>query len=153
MRPVNLFLTKEGVLKLGYYGLITQAECYGTKGMNCDGIRSFAYEVFEGEYEMESDVWSFGVTLIEMMGIRPYSEYDTNDLPTKNGEDEDPCYLSDVESHDAYWFICWCFDMEVDDRWSVDKLLDVSRIGWGMMNRVHFWRNAKRERRKGCSNW
>ena len=149
---MNLFLTKEGVLKLGYYGLTTQAECYGFKGMNCDGIRSFAYEVFEGEYEMMSDVWSFGVTLIEMMGITPYSEYDTNDLPTKNGEDEYPDE-GNIESFDTEWFTRSCFDMEVDDRWSVDELLDVSGIGWGMMNRIHFWRNAKRERRKGCSNW
>ena len=125
---MNLFLTKEGVLKLGYYGLTTQAECYGFKGMNCDGIRSFAYEVFEGEYEMMSDVWSFGVTLIEMMGIRPYSGYDTNDLPTKNGEDEDPDE-GNIESFDTESFIECCFDMEIDDRWSVDELLDVSRMG------------------------
>ena len=125
---MNLFLTKEGVLKLGYYGLITQAECYGIKGMNCDGIRSFAYEVFKGEYGMESDVWSFGVTLIEMMGIRPYSEYDTNDLPTKSGEDEYPDEGS-IESFDTEWFTRSCFDMEVDDRYNVDELLDVSRMG------------------------
>ena len=25
---MNLFLTEDGVLKLGYYGLTTQAECY-----------------------------------------------------------------------------------------------------------------------------
>ena len=125
---MNLFLTKEGVLKLGYYGLITQAECYGIKGMNCDGVRSFAYEVFKGEYGMESDVWSFGVTLIEMMGIRPYSEYDTNDLPTKSGEDEYPDE-GNIESFDTEWFTRSCFDMEVDDRYNVDELLDVSRMG------------------------
>ena len=48
MRPVNLFLTEDGVLKMGYYGLFTQAECYDIKGTNCDGIRSFAPEVFRG---------------------------------------------------------------------------------------------------------
>ena len=72
MRPVNLFLTEDGVLKLGYYGLTTQAECYSIKKENCDGIHSFADEVFEGRYEMKSDVWSLGIALIEMMGIRPY---------------------------------------------------------------------------------
>ncbi|KAM7455485.1 hypothetical protein BLSTO_03759 [Blastocystis sp. subtype 1] len=55
VRPVNLFLTEDGVLKLGYYGLFTQAECYDIKGTNCDGIRSFAPEVFRGEYGMKSD--------------------------------------------------------------------------------------------------
>ena len=46
---MNLFLTEDGVLKLGYYGLTTQAECYSIKEMDCDGIRSFAPEVFRGE--------------------------------------------------------------------------------------------------------
>ena len=46
---MNLFLTKEGVLKLGYYGLITQAECYSIKGTNCEGVRSFGPEVFKGK--------------------------------------------------------------------------------------------------------
>ena len=45
---MNLFLTEDGVLKLGYYGLITQAECYSIKKKNCDGIRSFAPVVFKG---------------------------------------------------------------------------------------------------------
>ena len=45
---MNLFLTEDGVLKLGYYGLTTQAECYSIKETNCDGIRSFAPEVFKG---------------------------------------------------------------------------------------------------------
>ena len=128
MRPVNLFLTKEGVLKLGYYGLITQAECYGTKGMNCDGIRSFAYEVFEGEYEMESDVWSFGVTLIEMMGIRPYSEYDTNDLPTKNGDWSLPFDEDDIKSEELLDFLKKCFLIK-EERYSVNALLSVSVMG------------------------
>ena len=72
MRPVNLFLTEDGVLKLGAYGLTTQAECYSIKKKKCDGVRSFAPEVFKGEYEMKSDVWSLGTALLELMCIRPY---------------------------------------------------------------------------------
>ena len=72
---MNLFLTEDGVLKLGYYGLTTQAECYSIKNWKCDGVRSFAPEVFRGEYEMKSDVWSFGIVILEMMGIRPYYWY------------------------------------------------------------------------------
>ena len=52
MRPVNLFLTESGVLKMGYYGLTTQTECYSIKGIDCEGVRSFGPEVFKGEYEM-----------------------------------------------------------------------------------------------------
>ena len=69
---MNLFLTEDGVLKLGYYGLTTQAECYSIKKMDCDGIRSFAPEVFRGEYEMKSDVWSFGACLFELARVEPY---------------------------------------------------------------------------------
>ena len=72
---MNLFLTEDGVLKLGYYGLTTQVECYSIKKTDCEGLRSFAPEVFEGEYEMKSDLWSLGIALIEVMGIRPYDGY------------------------------------------------------------------------------
>ena len=63
MRPVNLFLTEDGVLKMGYYGLTTQAECYSIKEMKCDGIRSFAPEVFRGKNGMKSDY--FKMRMIE----------------------------------------------------------------------------------------
>ena len=51
---MNLYLTEDGVLKLGYYGLTTQVECYSIK--DCDGVRSFAPEVFGGEYEAKCDL-------------------------------------------------------------------------------------------------
>ncbi len=79
---MNLFLTEDSVLKLGTYGLTTQAECYAIRKMDCDGIRSFAPEVFEGEYEMKSDVWSLGIVLVELMGIAPYYGNDNGNLPT-----------------------------------------------------------------------
>ena len=134
---MNLFLTEDGVLKMAYYGLTTQAECYPIKGMDWDGIRSFAYEVFEGEYEMKSDVWSLGTALLELMGITPYSDYDESELPTKSGVDEYPYDKRDNDSEDMSSFIECCFDMEVDDRYNVDELLDVSVMGWRMMSSIH----------------
>ena len=124
---MNLFLTEDGVLKLGYYGLTTQAECYGIKGMNCDGIRSFAYEVFEGEYGMESDVWSFGVTLIEMMGIRPYYWYKDKDLPFNVGDFVGPFGKGAIESRGLADFLKKCF-REARVRWSVNELMNVSML-------------------------
>ena len=62
MRPVNLFLSEDGVLKLGYYGLTTQAECYSIRKTGYEGIPSFAPEVFNGDHEMKSDVWSLGTS-------------------------------------------------------------------------------------------
>ena len=123
MRPVNLFLTEDGVLKLGYYGLTTQAECYGIKKMNCDGVRSFAPEVFRGEYEMKSDVWSFGIALLEVMGMTPYVKYETDGLPTLNGGFESPFDVYDIKSSELADFMEKCF--QEYDRWSVDELMNV----------------------------
>ena len=130
MRPVNLFLTEDGVLKLCYYGLTTQAECYSIKGTNCDGVRSFAPEAFYGEYEMKSDVWSLGIALIEMMGIIPYYDYENDRLPTLDGCYDLPFEEEDVKSEELDEFLQKCFEMEMDGRWSVSELMEV-RVVWG----------------------
>ena len=102
---MNLFLTEDGVLKLGYYGLTTQAECYSIKETDCEGVRSFAPEVFGGRYEMKSDVWSFGIALIEMMGIRPYDTYGTNNLPIMKGGFAFPSDNRDIPSEELADFL------------------------------------------------
>ena len=126
MRPVNLFLTEDGMLKLGCYGLTNQAECYSIK-KNCDGVRSFAPEVFRGGYKMESDVWTFGIALIEMMGIRPYYGYSYNLLPTMNGDIKYPFDERNITSLELASFLKSCFQKY--DRWSVNELMNVSVMG------------------------
>ena len=74
MRPVNLFLTEDGVLKMGYYGLTTQAECSSRLGVHCDAFHFLSRETFKGKYIAKSEVWSFGITLIELAeGRSPYT--------------------------------------------------------------------------------
>ena len=136
MRPVNLFLTEDGVVKLGYYGLTTQAECYSIKGMNCEGIRSFASEVFRGEYEMKSDVWSLGIALIEMMGITPYHKHDNDDLPTMNGELRLPFKTDTIKSSERVRFLKKCF-LKKEERSSVNELMNVSVIRGRLTNSIH----------------
>ena len=75
---MNLFLTEDCVLKLGYYGLTTQAECYSIKEADCDGVRILDLEV----YERKSDVWSFETALIEVMAITPFIGHENDRLPT-----------------------------------------------------------------------
>ena len=133
---MNLFLTEDGVLKLGYYGLTTQAECYSIRKTRCEGVRSFAPEVFKGEYEMKSDVWSFGITLFEMLGIFPYLRYIDNCLPTGGG------YMlsadgSSIKSKELRDFMGKCLGNRVEGRWSVNELMIVSGMGWRMMSSIH----------------
>ena len=134
---MNLFLTEDGVVKLGYYGLATQAECYRIKGMNCDGVRSFAPEVFEGEYEMKSDVWSFGTALLEVMGIIPYYWCDNDRQPKMNCSFEYPFDVDDIESEELAYFLVECIEEIADKRWSVNELMNVSVMGGRMMNSIH----------------
>ena len=126
---MNLFLTEDGVVKLGYYGLITQAECYGIKGMNCDGVRSFVSEVFRGEYGMKSDVWSLGTALVELMGITPFFLYKYNRLPRKNNALWSLLKTDDIQSSQLVRFLKRCFVERVSERWCVSDLMNVSVMG------------------------
>ena len=124
---MNLFLTEDGVLKLGYYGLTTQAKCYSIKKMDCDGLRSFAPEVFKGWYEMKSDVWSLGTALLELMGITPCVELN-GCLPIMYDYDlRLPFDERSIKSSELIDFLKKCFRKY--DRSSVSELLNVSVMG------------------------
>ena len=122
---MNLFLTEDGVLKLGYYGLTTQSECYSIRKTDCDGVRSFAPEVFKGEYEMKSDVWSFGIALLEMMGLTPYYRFDNDYLPTMKGDLRLPFDMDDIKSSELVDFLKKCFQ-RVYKGGNVNELVNVS---------------------------
>ena len=127
---MNLFLTEDGVLKLGYYGLTTQAECYSIKEMDCDGVRSFAPEVFAEVYEMKSDVWSLGIVLMEMMGTTPYCPYRRDFFPTSSSYCEYPFDGDVIDVEELIDFLEKCFQKSKYDRWSVNELMDVSVMKW-----------------------
>ena len=126
---MNLFLTEDGVLKLGYYGLTTQTECYIIKETNCNGVRSFAPEVFKVEYEMKSDVWSLGIALLELVGIRPYSWCDNDGLPTMYVSFELPFKRDTIKSSELTDFLKKCFEERVRERCNVNELMNVSVMG------------------------
>ncbi|KAK8833530.1 hypothetical protein WA577_006674, partial [Blastocystis sp. JDR] len=92
--------------------------------MGCEGVRSFAPEVFEGEYEMKSDVWSLGTALLELMGITPYYWFDNDRLPTMNGDFKSPFHEEDIESASLTDFLKKCFEEGVYTRRSVNELMD-----------------------------
>ena len=122
---MNLFLTEDGVLKLGYYGLITQAECYSIKRKDCKGIRSFAPEVFRRKYCWQSDVWSLGIVLIELMGIRPCFEPENDCLSSTNVQYELQNEGNGIQSSQLAHFLKKCF-RNAYFRWNVIKLMNVS---------------------------
>ena len=122
---MNLFLTEDGVLKMGYYGLTTQSECYGIKKTECDGVRSFAPEVFRGQYGMESDVWSLGIVLVELMGITAFFESENDCLPSTNVQYELQVEGDGIQSAQLAHFLKRCF-RNASFRWNVSKLMNVN---------------------------
>ena len=125
---MNLFLTKEGVLKLGYYGLTTQAECFPVKGFGWDVIRLVAPEVFRRECKKKSDVWSLGTALLELMGITPCVELKNGCLPIMYDYDlRLPFDERSIKSSELIDFLKKCFRKY--DRSSVSELLNVSVMG------------------------
>ena len=125
---MNLFLTEDGVLKLGYYGLTTQSECFPVKGFGWDVIRLVAPEVFRRECKKKSDVWSLGTALLELMGITPCVELKNGCLPIMYDYDlRLPFDERSIKSSELIDFLKKCF--RKNDRSSVSELLNVSVMG------------------------
>ena len=85
---------------------------------------------------MKSDVWSLGIALLEMMGITPYAAYENDCLPTKKRDLSLPFKEEDIESEELLDFLKKCF-LKIEERWSVNELLNVSVMGWRMMSSIH----------------
>ena len=126
MRLENLLLSASGVLKLGCFGLMTQAIWYSRENIKYDGIRSFAPEVFTREYGTNSDVWSLGTCLFELARVEPYhGECPVNSLEVVIISDfpfETIAGVSEVFVD----FVKKCLVRDVNERWSVSELMDVS---------------------------
>ena len=134
---MNLFLTEDGVVKLGYYGLTTQTECYSLKIMKCDGLRSFAPEVSRKQYEVISDMWYLGVALVEMMGVSPCVESKLSGISYVPGCIELPYDKDEIESSDLVDFLHNCFVVGFIKEKSVSEFMNVSGMGWRMMGSIH----------------
>ena len=87
-----------------------------------------APEVYAGQTELKSDVWSLGISMIELAeGKNPYSGCSTDALMMWSVCCNDPPSL-DAEKWSAEFvdFVNKCLVKDVKERWSVSELMDVS---------------------------
>ena len=114
-------------MKVGDFGLAVQLEHSCSKRSTMCGTELYmAPEVYEGGTGLKSDVWSLGISIIEMAeGKHPYGSMNSHQVVKKICFEESPSLTSSGWSSDLVDFVKRCMVKEVDKRASVAELLKV----------------------------
>ena len=130
IKPDNLFLSETGVIKLGDFGLAVQLEHSCSKrSTQCGTSWYIAPERYRGATELKSDVWSLGITLIELAeGKNPFAEKESAEIMYAVLMDQLPSLSSSKWSAEFVDFVNKCLVKDVKERWSVKQLMEVSVV-------------------------
>ena len=113
---------------MGDFGFAAQLNhSCSVRSIRCGTSWYMAPEVYEGKTELKSDVWSLGISLIELAeGENPIGGNSMMQV-VRNVYCNDPPSL-DAEKWSAAFvdFVNKCLVKDVKERWSVSELMDVS---------------------------
>ena len=132
MHPDNLLIAESGVIKLGDFGLTTPLEhSCSLRDTGHVASRYMAPEVREGKAELKSDVWSLGISLVELAeGRNPYDGCSSHMMVKAVCFGEPPSLSSSKWSAAFVDFVRRCLMKDVQERWSVWELMNVSIVLW-----------------------
>ena len=119
------------MIKLGDFGLAVQLEHSCSKrSTKCGTSWYIAPERYRGGTEMKSDVWSLGITLIELAeGKNPFAEKESSaEIMCAVLMDQSPALSSSKWSAAFVDFVNKCLVKDVKERWSVSELMEVSVV-------------------------
>ena len=120
-------------MKLSAFGLSKQCNAGDfDEGSMCDALLYQAPEVLKDGAELKSDVWSLGMSMIEMVGSRnPYVGLTSTEFKNELLNKSPPSLSSSGWSDDLVDFVKKCLVKDVNERASVDDLLEVSVVVMG----------------------
>ena len=118
------------MIKLGDFGLAVQLEHSCSKRNNVCGTSMYmAPEVYEEEACLKSDVWSLGISIIEMAeGKHPFAGMTSAKIMNLVLNISPPSLSSSEWAGNMVDFVKKCLVKDVNERASVDDLLKVSVV-------------------------
>ena len=140
------------MVKVGDFGLAVQLEHSCSKrNTTCGTSLYMGPEVYEGGACLKSDVWSLGMSVIEMAeGKHPLASCTSFQVMKKVCDGEPPSLSSSEWSSDLVEFVKKCLVKDVNERSSVEELLrvSVSSVSLDVASFRARRRGANRERRQ-----
>ena len=120
-------------MKLSDFGLSKKCNARDfDDGSMCDALLYQAPEVLKDGAELKSDVWSLGMSMIEMVGGRnPYVGLTSKEFKNELLNKRPPSFSSSGWSGIMVDFVKRCLVKDVNERASVDELLEVSVVVMG----------------------
>ena len=121
------------MIKLGDFGLAVQLEHSCSKrNTTCGTSLYMGPEVYGEGAELKSDVWSLGISIIEMAESKnPFADFTPLQVMKKVCFGDPPSFSSSVWSDDLVDFVKKCLVKDVNERSSVEALLKVSVVVMG----------------------
>ena len=125
------------MIKLGDFGLAVKLTTTCTRGRTSCGTSSYmAPEVYDRKTQWKSDVWSLGISLLELADRKnPYAKYSEKQVGVVKENDmqivknvcfgEPPLLSSSGWSSEFVDFVGKCLVKDVNERWDVRALLRV----------------------------
>ncbi|KAI9264389.1 kinase-like domain-containing protein [Phascolomyces articulosus] len=125
VKPTNVLVNSRGQVKLCDFGVSGQLDRSLAKtNIGCQSYMAPERIRAANTYTVSSDVWSLGLSLVEMAGGKYPYKYDNMFAQLKAIVDEEPPTLPDHFSNEARDFIAACLHKDADKRPSYAQLLE-----------------------------